>query len=44
MPEPLPIFESQNQTELFFWGFWEGYWLHMAENVEVVVSVLGGQS
>lgn len=39
---PLPIFQSQDPVDLFFLGFWEGYCSHMAENVEVFVSLLGG--
>lgn len=36
------IFHEQGPVELFFWQFEQGYWQHMGQNIETLVSWFGG--
>ena len=36
------IFEPQDPVELFFWGFEQGYWEHMNNNINTVIAWIGG--
>lgn len=36
------IFKPQDPVELFFWGFEQGYWNHMEQNINTLMTWMGG--